>query len=75
MIEPYKRSGNLLQCCANESKAFELTTIENHYLSEIKIWSKGQRKDLKNEEYLDLNEFNQISYDKLIKASIENLGS
>ena len=73
MKDPYLLKEDLQKCKANDSKAFEQTTVEKHYLNEVVSMSKGMRRDLKEADHLDLQNFNSISYDKLIKAAIEGI--
>ena len=65
---------DLLKCKANDSKSYEMTTVEKHYLKEVVNMSAGMRRDLKEADHLDLQNFNSISYDKLIRAAIDSIG-
>ena len=72
--DPFDMKEDLLKCKANDSKSYEMTTVEKHYLKEVVNMSAGMRRDLKEADHLDLQNFNSISYDKLIKAAIDNIG-
>ena len=45
MPEVYKIEEELLSCNANNSRAFELSTIEKHYLKEVTSMTKGIRQN------------------------------
>lgn len=75
MYDVYLKDESQLNCKANDSKQFELTSIDKHYQTEVSNLAKGLRQNLQESDYLDQSDFNNINYNKLIKGSISNFGN
>jgi hypothetical protein len=51
MLEVFRLGEDLYKCNANNSRAFELPTIERHYLKEVTSMAKGLRTSLRESDY------------------------